>query len=145
MKRKLTLFFVIVLAVVGSAKTAFGQIKGYTTKKYTAARCAHMINVTDMGKVKRIQGLLFVGNDEPLFQGIVAVYKITDGKNVFIKSYVTGDDGRFKFRDLKEGSYLLKTGSIGDGFNCLEVNIMLVPKDKDSSDEDLKIRVQIGT
>ncbi|MEZ5429420.1 MAG: hypothetical protein R2747_24465 [Pyrinomonadaceae bacterium] len=76
---------------------------------------------------------------------IISIYKITDDKSVFIYSYLVGAKGEFDFKDLKDGTYFLKTGTTDGAFNQLDVKVILARKDKESSDEDLEIWLEAGT
>jgi hypothetical protein len=145
---KFTLLSIVLLGCVAFAAPARGQTKGYRTKKYTKAQCAHMTDFSDMGKVKRISGTLFLGlaGAKPFeYSGIVAVYKVVGKDKVFVGSYLTGTDGRFEFKHIAPGAYYLKTGSIEFGFNCLDVAVVLAPNDSDASNEELEISVELGT
>ncbi len=145
MKRGAFIIFVIVSVFACCAGLIQGQKKGYKTKKYAAPRCAHIKNFSFEGKIKRVKGRLALGSQPFSYEGIVALYKIIGEKEIFLQSYLTSDDGKFEFKSLKPGIYLLKTGTIGPGFNCRDVKVILAPDDKDSSSEDLEIQVELGT
>ena len=128
------------------APVAEGQKSGSVTKKYSNPECAHITYVDDMGKVRRIRGKLISGFEKSFEDGgVVALYKIVGEKEIFIKSYLTGKIGTFRFTNLRKGTYLLKTGSINFGFNCRNIKVVLAPKDSDSSNKDLEIEVELGT
>lgn len=139
-------FLLFILFLTNSSVFAQSpKSKGKYTKKIKSPVCAHIRNEWDEGKVKRIRGKL-VGADQTMPTGsIISIYKITDDKSVFIYSYLVGAKGEFDFKDLKDGTYFLKTGTTDGAFNQLDVKVILARKDKESSDEDLEIWLEAGT
>ena len=141
----------ILLTISLSAASAVGQSPekgGKFTNVYTEPVTAHVRNSSDAGKVQRIRGRLFLGcceKDDFPTGAIISVYEVVDGEEHFKFSYLVGADGRFNFKSLKKGSYILKTGTISGGFNSLYVKVELAPKDKASSSEDIEITLEVGT
>ncbi len=125
------------------------QAKGMYTREYTGPVTAHIQNNSDAGRVRRIRGRFF----NPFVQGmkeapngaIVSLFKLSGGKEKFIYSFLVGASGRFDFKGLKKGIYLLKTGTTTGGFNSEYVKVVLAPRDKRSSSKEIKIYWEIGT
>ncbi len=97
---------ILMLCFFTFGTVATAQQKARSTKKIKDANCAHARNHSDEGKVKRIKGILTIGlNNEPLdYGGIVALYRMAYGKEIFIISYLTGEDGRFRFKNIEPGT-----------------------------------------
>jgi len=121
------------------------HVHGKITKKYREPLTAHAINESDAGKVRRIRGKLYCCDEGIPYGSIVCLYRIVNKKEVFLYSYLVGESGKFDFKGLAKGTYLLKTGSINHGFNSMNVIVTLAPQDKDSSSEDIEIRIEVGT
>ncbi len=121
------------------------KTKGKYTKEIKEPVNAHILNEIDMGKVKRIRGKLYIGDHDIPINSIISVYKISNDKSEFLFSYLVGANGKFDFKKLKKGIYLLMTGTTDASFNQNNVKVILAPQDDDSSDEDLQIPMEVGT
>lgn len=140
--------FYIVTAVVLLSLGCSAQApksKGKYTKEIKTPKPAHMTNELVGGKFKKIRGILYIGESEVPLNSIISVYKIIGDKSKFIFSYLVGSDGKFDFKKLKAGTYLLMTGTTNGYFNQNNVKIILAPDDNDSSNEDLEISLEVGT
>jgi hypothetical protein len=138
----------IVIAILLCGFDALAQApksEGKYTKDYTEPRTAHINNFSDAGKVRRIRGALYCCKEGIPLGAIISLYKLTNGKEQFVYSYLVGSTGKFFFKRLKEGVYFLKTGTIDGYFNSETVKVLLAPKDKDSSIKDLEIHLEVGT
>lgn len=119
--------------------------RGKYTTEFTQPKTAHVQNFVDEGKRRRLRGKL-ICCDEGIPQGaIISIYAIEAGREKFIYSYLVGSTGRFEFKGLRDGEYLLKTGTVEGYFNSLYVKVFLASKDPKSSKEDLTIPMEVGT
>ena len=143
----LSLFFIsgITLSFCFTSSAQAPKSRGKYIRNIKEPKCAHITNELNDVKVKRIRGKLFIGNNETPIGSIISVYKITNTESRFIFSYLVGKDGKFNFKQLKEGTYFLKTGTTNGYFNQNNIKILLAPKDKDSSEEELEIPLAVGT
>lgn len=147
-KLNLTPVFYVSIAILALSCACFSQapnLKGKYSKKIMEPKSAHITNELIARKLKRIRGKLLIGENEIPINSIISVYKIANNKSEFLFSYLVGADGKFDFKRLKEGTYYLKTGTTDGYFNQNNVKIILAPRDKDSSSEDLEIPMQVGT
>lgn len=146
--RALFLVFFAVFIAVGLDSSVRGQApkrSGKYTSSILQPKTAHIQNDSDAGKVKRIRGKLYCCDEGIPSGAIISVYSIHDGEEKFLYSYLVGASGKFDFKDLKKGTYLLKTGTTDGYFNSLYVRVMLAPDDKDSSSDEIEIRLEVGT
>lgn len=140
--------FYVLAALLISSSVSFSQApnsEGKYTKEIKTPKVAHVTNELIGGKYKRIRGKLDIGKWEIPLNSIISVYKITDNHSEFLFSYFVGADGKFDFKKLKAGTYFLMTGTTDGGFNQNNIKIILAPKDKDSSEEEIEIPLQVGT
>lgn len=133
------------------ASVAVGQSpekNGKFTKEFDGPTTAHGNGYTELGKRKRIRGRFqsLAFDDLPMPEGtIISVYSVTGEKETFLFSYLVGANGRFYFKNLKPGVYLLKTGTIDGGFNSEDLKVELAPKDRDAKGDDIIVALAIGT
>jgi hypothetical protein len=145
------LTFIFIATISLSAAWASGQSpekNGKVTKKYREPVTAHIQNARDVGKVRRIRGRLYLlccEKDDAPAGAIISVHEVVDGKEQFKFSYLVGADGRFDFKGLKNGIYVLKTGTTNGYFNSLYVTVELAPEDNGSSSEEMEITLEVGT
>jgi hypothetical protein len=135
----------IILFLVFANFAQAPKSKGKYTKKIKEPKIAHMLNEIDLGKVKRVRGKVFLGENDVPLNTIISVYKIMSDKSEFLFSFLVGANGEFDFKDLKAGSYVLKTGTTDGYFNRNDFKLLLTPNDKDASGEDLEIALEVGT
>lgn len=136
---------VIILFLCFSNLAQTPKEKGKYTKKIKEPKIAHVLNEVDLGKVKTIRGKIFLGENDVPLNTIISVYKIMSDKSEFLFSFLVGANSEFDFKDLKAGSYVLKTGTTDGYFNRNDFKLLLTPNDKDASGEDLEIALEVGT
>lgn len=148
MRKSLLKSFYILAVVFIFSSICFSQVpksKGKYTKEIKTPKIAHMTSELVGGKFRRLRGKLYIGKFEVPESSIISVYKITDNNSKFLFSYLVGADGKFDFKKLKAGTYFLMTGTTDGVFNQNNIKIILAPNDKDSSEEEIEIFLEVGT
>lgn len=140
----LSIAFLILLFVYANVFAQPPRLKGKYTNEFKEPKIAHAQNQLPSLKVRRMRGKLSLENEVPL-NSIVSVWRIDGDKSKFLFSYLVGANGKFDFKKLKPGQYLLKTGTTDGYFNANYIEILLAPFDKDSSKEEIETDLEVGT
>lgn len=142
-------FTVFMMALCASIAVGQSPEKnGKFTKEFDGPKTAHINNSSDLGKRKRIRGRFrgLASDKAPVPDGsIISVYAVNEEKEMFLFSYLLGANGRFYFKGLKAGTYILKTGTISEGFNSEDLKVELAPKDRDADGDDIEVYLEVGT
>lgn len=102
--------------------------------------CSHMVVKIPGMTTSQLKGIVINANEEGIPESIIEIYEAKeDGK--LIATYKTGFDGRFCFKNLPKGKYLLKVGWSRLGYNCTDIEIKI----KGNTKRFIKIPLEIGT
>ncbi len=93
-----SLVLIVTLFSVAGVFAQAPKSKGKYTHEYTEPKTAHVQNSTDAGKVMKIRGKLYCCKEGIPYGAIISLYKVIDGKERFVYSYLVGANGRFDFR-----------------------------------------------
>lgn len=123
--------------------SAKGQNCKIDKNGYKDVPCAHIKSTISKGKYKQLKGKVNDNNGESILSAIVSLHQITENEAKFIGSQEVDYKGRFCFKNLPKGKYVLKVGA--KNFNCFDVELEIDKKDKNALNEELIIELPIGT
>ena len=109
---------------------------------YKSVPWGHIRNSIDAGKVTKIKGTITAADEEPILTAQIVLYKFLKEKKIYVGSQEPNKKGEFCFGNLTKGTYVLEIGA--GGFNSLEVELELAPKDKKAAG-NLQISLEVGT
>jgi len=97
-----------------------------------------------------IQGKVLDPRGDPVYGALVEVFADdgtdrtpTSQKRQRVMACKVGENGRFCFKGLRPGKYILAIGS--NGFNISFISVVLDPKNPTSSNKSIKINLELGT
>lgn len=80
-------------------------------------------------KTSEIAGIVIDSQELPISEAILELFEAQENGQL-IEKYKTAKDGRFCFKNLAKGKYLLKVGWSKFGYNCSYINIEVKGKKK---------------
>ena len=92
--------------------------------------------------VKMVKGKVIDWRGKVVPKSIVSLHKKTKKGLVFVGSIVVGEDGKYCFKNIPNGKYVIKGGF--DGFNRTEVEFNLNPRNRKAK-KQLDITLEVGT
>jgi hypothetical protein len=102
--------------------------------------CSHMVVEIDGIETRLVKGIVVDANNTAIPDSIIEVYEAKeDGR--LVATYKTKFNGKFCFKNLPEGKYILRVGWSGLGFNCTDIKIDIKGKTK----KFIRIPLQVGT
>ena len=120
--------------VKSSETTCWGWIKGHTP--------------VDGGMVKEIRGKALAPDKEPIAAALIEVYDNPDldfDQRKRVAACRVGANGEFRFKGLRPGKYELRGSYCNSpGFDAGHTIITLAPKDKDASDAEVSVKLNIS-
>ena len=117
---------------IGQERFESGKYKGFI--KYSAFA---IVELQDPFTVREAKGVVLFPNRTDPLPNVVVEFRDADGK---IKATKTDSRGQFKFRSLREGTYMFKTTL--DGFQSVVGTVVLQKSVKKS--EAIRIEIPLG-
>jgi hypothetical protein len=97
-----------------------------------------------LGKYKRLDGKVVTAyNNEPVPLATISLHREGDNDLTFVGSVAADENGRFCFKNLPAGKYVLKVGS--NGFKRFDIYLEVAPNDRESSAKKLTVELNVGT
>ncbi|HEX8456456.1 MAG TPA: carboxypeptidase-like regulatory domain-containing protein [Pyrinomonadaceae bacterium] len=96
---------------------------------------------------KSLRGVVHLPNDDrPMNDVLVELFTRPAGKSKKqhrIKACLTGEDGRFCFRGVSKGKCELRVSKNG-GFEITHVYVVVDPKNRKSTDQEMNVILDVG-
>lgn len=140
--KKLSLLVLTLCFICLLSHTSVAQKCKFDKNGYKDVPTAHIETSIDFGKLTQIRGRVNNIFNEPMVAARIVLYKVSGSENIYVGSQETDVKGKFCFRRLNEGNYILLIGS--ENFNSLELNLTLVKKGRGAK-RKIEAVLQVGT
>jgi hypothetical protein len=157
MKETIKLFFLILTILIATSSILAQKCKENPASENQYPHCAgHMAHSMNLGEIKELKGKVFYPNGEIPEEVVLELYKVPqDEKEIdpyyFVnnkktyKTFVTKKDGKFCFKSLPEGRYVVKVGvSELQGMECQHILLTIVKKKLKIKAEPIEIYIPVA-
>lgn len=114
----------------------------YDANGYKNVPCANEL-VSYIGiSIKEIKGTLRDPRGDIVVGGIVSLHRVTKKGLEFVGSLEIGEDGKYCFKNMPHGKYVVKAGF--NGFKCTQIEFNLNSRNRRAK-KQLDITLELGT